>query len=36
MKDVAQGKIIGDFVGLKSKMYSIKIFMVRNLIQERE
>ena len=24
MKDKSEGKIIGDFVGLKSKMYSVK------------
>ena len=33
MKDESEGKIIGVFVGLKSKMYSM---MVKNLIRQKE
>ena len=36
MKDESKGKIIGEFVRLKSKMYSMKILMVKNLIQQKE
>ena len=36
MKDESEGKIINEFVGLKSKMYSIKILMVNNLIRQKE
>ena len=36
MKDVSEGKINDEFVGLKSKMYSIKILMVKNLIWQKE
>ena len=36
MKEVFEGKAIGEFVGLKSKMYSIIILMVKNLIQQKE
>ena len=36
MKDMSEGKIIDGFVGLKSKMYSIKLLMLKNLIQQKE
>ena len=37
MKDEFGGVIINEFVGLKSKMYSIKKkMMVQNIIQQKE
>ena len=36
MKDEFGGVIIIEFVGLKSKMYSIKKLMVKNKIQQKE
>ena len=36
MKDESEGKITDEFVGLKSKMYSMKNINVRNLIRQRE
>ena len=36
MKDWSEGKIIGEFVGFKSKAHSIKTLMVKNLIQQKE
>ena len=36
MKDEFGGVIIIEFVGLKSKMYSIKKLMVKNIIQQKE
>ena len=36
MKDEFGGVIIIEFVGLKSKMYSIKKLMVKNVIQQKE
>ena len=36
MKDESEGKIIDELVRLKSKMYSIKILMIKNLIQQKE
>ena len=36
MKDEFDGVIIIEFVGLKSKMYSIKKLMVKNIIQPKE
>ena len=36
MKDEFGGVIIIEFVGLKSKMYSIKNLMVKNIIQQKE
>ena len=36
MKDEFDGVIIIEFVGLKSKMYSIKKLMVKNIIQQKE
>ena len=36
MKDELGEVIVGEFVGLKSKMYSIKKFMVRNVIMLKE
>ena len=36
MKDEFEGNVVDEFVGLKSKMYSIKILMVKNLIQQKE
>ena len=35
MKEESEGKI-DEFVGLKSKMYSIKMLMVKNLIEQKE
>ena len=36
MKDEFGGVIIDEFVELKSKMYSIKKLMVKNIIQQKE
>ena len=36
MKDECGGVTIDEFVGLKSKMYSIKKLMVKNIIQQKE
>ena len=36
MKDEFGGVIVNQFVGLKSKMYSIKKLMVKNIIQQLE
>ena len=36
MKDEFGGVIVDEFVGLKSKMYSIKKLMVKNVIQQKE
>ena len=36
MKDEFGGVIVSGFVGLKSKMYSIKKLMVKNIIQQKE
>ena len=36
MKDEFEGNVVDEFVGLKSKTYSIKILMVKNLIQQKE
>ena len=36
MKDEFVGVIVIEFVGLKSKMYSIKQLMVKNIIQQKE
>ena len=36
MKDKSEGKITDEFVGLKSKMYSMKNIDIRNLIRQRE
>ena len=36
MKDEFGGVIVIEFVGLKSKMYSIKKLMVKNIIQQKE
>ena len=36
IKDEFGGIIVSEFVGLKSKMYSIKKLMVKNIIQQKE
>ena len=36
MKDEFGGVIVSEFVGLKSKMYSMKKLMVKNIIQQKE
>ena len=36
MKDESEGKIIGVFVGLKSKIYSMKNIDVKNQIRQKE
>ena len=36
MKDEFGGVIVIEFVGLKSKMYSIKKLMVKNVIQQKQ
>ena len=36
MKDEFGGVIVSEFVGLKSKMYSIKKLMVKNITQQKE
>ena len=36
MKDEFCGTIVSEFVRLKSKMYSIKKLMVKNIIQQKE
>ena len=36
MKDEFSGIIVNEFVGLKSKMYSMKKLMVKNVIQQKE
>ena len=36
MKDELGGIIVSEFVGLKSRMYSIKKLMVKNIMQENE
>ena len=36
MKDEFGGVIVTEFVGLKSKMYSIKKLMPKNVIQQKE
>ena len=36
MKDEFGGVIVDEFFGLKSKMYSIKKLMEKNLIQQKE
>ena len=36
MKDEFGGVIVDEFVGLKSKMYSMKKMMVKNIIQQKE
>ena len=35
LKNESEGKIIGQFVGLKSKVYSMKILMVKNPIRQK-
>ena len=35
LKNESEGKIIGQFVGLKSEVYSMKILMVKNLIRQK-
>ena len=35
-KDEFGGVIVIDFVGLKLKMYSMKKFIVKNIIQQKE
>ena len=36
MKDEFGGIIVDEFVGLKSKMYSVKKMMVKNTMQQKE
>ena len=36
MKDEFGGVIVDEFVGLKSKIYSLKKMMVNNLIRQKE
>ena len=36
MKDEFGGVIVEEFVGLKSKMYSMKKLMIKNIIQQKE
>ena len=36
MKGEFEGNVGDEFVGLKSKMYSIKKLMVNNIIQQKE
>ena len=36
MKNQFGGVIVSEFVGLNSKMYSIKKLMVKNIIQQKE
>ena len=36
MKDEFGGVIVNEFVGLKSKIYSIKKLMLKNVIQQKE
>ena len=36
MKDEFGGVIVSEFVGLKSKMYSMKKLMAKKLIQQKE
>ena len=36
MTDELGGVIVSEIVRLKSKMYSIKKFMVKNIIQQKE
>ena len=36
MKDEFSGVIVDEFFGLKSKMYSIKKLMVKNVMQQKE
>ena len=36
MKDEFSGVIVDEFAGLKSKIYSIKKMMVKNVIQQKE
>ena len=36
MKDEFGGVIVDEFVGLKSKMFSMKKMMIKNIIQQEE
>ena len=36
MKDEFGGVIVKEFVGLKSKMFSMKKMMVKNVMQQKE
>ena len=36
MKDEFGGVIVSEFAGLKSKIYSMKKIMVKNIIQQKE